>query len=479
MCCGGEEESQEAAALQTKLKNAVKKAVPAWKDSEAAQITITQLFGGASGQGVYKVENITTPKLEPEAVLCKTGSEKSGALACAALQAFGKAGQANPERNFCGTVYMAGDSDPKFKGIQVTEFADGGSVAAGQMYTDEADGIAYGKCLGLMHSVDSAWYDDGKFEENDPDITKCTDAIGPEKTAEWKAAARMSTHGNMIFKMAVMSKGIGLDCKTFLTDRGLMGPNANTLPEEYTQANTWFTDIGNKIPEILNFITPGESTRFMDRVVVTHSDAHVGQFIHREKGVHGKLLLIDFDLLMKAPAWYDWGGIPEDWLSSGTFFNGGKYPSKEKRLKAAQAYIDAVEEEEVAKYSANTAEDVVFDVNKGICGRLLFKGLVMMMFLGLKQRDAVPHYLTWCFVALADVGSRLIKAAEADEAKRAELMEKGVIVASFEFIETTAGVSVMSDEFWADADANAKKVTDIPLGPVNQGNFVPSSCTVL
>ena len=134
-------------------------------------------------------------------------------------------------------------------------------------------------------------------------------------------------------------------------------------------------------------------------------------------------------------------------------------------------------------------------------------GLVMMMFLGLKQRDAVPHYLTWCFVALADVGSRLIKAAEADEAKRAELMEKGVIVASFEFIETTAGVSVMSDEFWADADANAKKVvcfvcidlihacavcvlrvlishvyfevTDIPLGPVNQGNFVPSSCTVL
>ena len=124
MCCGGEEESQEAAALQTKLKNAVKKAVPAWKDSEAAQITITQLFGGASGQGVYKVENITTPKLEPEAVLCKTGSEKSGALACAALQAFGKAGQAdhlrippeshpesplicaqaNPERNFCGTV---------------------------------------------------------------------------------------------------------------------------------------------------------------------------------------------------------------------------------------------------------------------------------------------------------------------------------------------------------------------------------------
>merc|ERR1712110_1122925 len=101
----------------------------------------------------------------------------------------------------------------------------------------------------------------------------------------------------------------------------------------------------------------------------------------REKDTAGKLMLIDFDLLMRAPAYSDWGGIPEDWLTTAASLQKGQpYPAKEKRMMAAQAYIDAIGKEEVLKYGANTAEDVVFDVNKGIVTRLLFKGILMAHF---------------------------------------------------------------------------------------------------
>merc|ERR1712100_355751 len=119
---------------------------------------------------------------------------------------------------------------------------------------------------------------------------------------------------------------------------------------------------------------------------------------------------------------------------------------------AAQAYIDAIGKDVAGQYSANTAEDVAFDVNKGIVARLLFKGIIMVLFAGLKQRDTPGvHYMSWCLISLAAAASKLIKEAEGNAEKTAALMEKGVIVAGIEDMEAKAGESIFSEKFWADA----------------------------
>merc|ERR1712072_778164 len=441
LCCAGDEEDD------LRPFNAVVAAVPEWKGLKPPDITVEKLTGGASGQGVYRMSTTKAAEGGPADVLCKTGSETKGKLACAALAAFS---QAPAERNFCGKVYMAGD--PAHPGIQVTEFAGGGSVVAGTMYSDAdgADAKAYGKCLGLLHSHDDAWF--SEFETG-PELKQCFEDIGAEATEEWKKACLVDVHGHSILTMKMIYTGIGMDIKKYSQKSGNKAV-VNGSDEEIKQAEKWLTDIGEKLPELLTFTEkPAEPARLMERIVVSHSDAHVGQFIHREKNTAGKLMLIDFDLLMRAPAYYDWGGIPEDWLTTnGSILKGLPYPSKEKRLLSAQAYIDAIGAEEAGKWSANTAEDVAFDVNKGIVARLLFKGAVMILFCGIKQRD-IPgvRYVSWCLIALAAIGSKLIKEAEGDAEKTAALLETGVIVAGVDYMKEKAGFTMFEDKFWADA----------------------------
>ena len=68
--------------------------------------------------------------------------------------------------------------------------------------------------------------------------------------------------------------------------------------------------------------------------------------------------MIDFDLMMKAPAWYDMGAVQASWVLEGQA-KGEPYPSLETRREVARAYLDALGKETVAQYSKTSVDDVV------------------------------------------------------------------------------------------------------------------------
>ena len=69
---------------------------------------------------------------------------------------------------------------------------------------------------------------------------------------------------------------------------------------------------------------------------------------------------VDYDLLRKAPAFYDTGVM----LSLANPMNASEYPPLENRRAAAQAYLELTACRD--QYETNGVDDVVFDMNKGV-----------------------------------------------------------------------------------------------------------------
>ena len=175
----------------------------------------------------------------------------------------------------------------------------------------------------------------------------------------------------------------------------------------------------------------------------------------------GKLLIVDFDMMLRAPAFYDWGCIPIDWYFTSRL-RGHPYASLAKRRAAAEAYLDSVGPP-AAHYNRNTVDDIVFDANKGVVARLVFSVWITVIQAGLKQNFGAhgfgESYPSWLCLVLASKAARTIQLAKADPELKALVLEKGVLMVAFDDDALNAFCSNPTPE-------NAAKLSDIPLGPL-------------
>jgi len=227
----------------------------------------------------------------------------------------------------------------------------------------------------------------------------------------------------------------------------------------------------------------------MDRRVVNHGDCHGSQFLHRGKAESEGLMLIDFDQAIDAPAWYDWGcplfqyfveNLDPDESKdeeTGKMVKKTPYPSLERRTLAAQAYLDAIGGEEAANYPGSTIEDVLFDVNKGFVGRMLFISFISGMSGGLNQH---PSYFTWMILAVAENASNLLKKAmRGDAALKAEIVKSGIVDVTMDSITKNLGADSWKHSmalFEEDPKMCAPKISALPLGPINGTTTEHESC---
>lgn len=428
-----------------------------WSELELADLDSKELSGGASGQRVLKVFLVDPQGRSPDCVMCKTCNVVPGktSMAEAALKAFG---QASEETNFCGKVYLAGD--PRFPGLIVTEFAAGSMMEGGHMYDEIADCRSYGRLLGLLHSHDQSWFLE-EYHNTDKSVELLGQAV-PESVVEaFVQQAQTDKYGRLLFNEGYLFTEWG---NMLPTSEVYQKSMAMVPAEQREEAQRWFADAAGTIMQTLDL--GGEQNGLMDRLVICHGDCHVKQFLHREADA-GKLLMVDFDLMHRAPAWYDWGPIPVDWFTAGGMHGTMAYPSLDKRRHSAQAYLDAVGPETAAQFARNTVDDIVFDVNKGIVGRLCFMSWVMVFFAGVIQKD----YASWFFLAVAQKSAELIKQAEQDEGLKAAVLEEGVLSL---VLEQNAEALT---EFGSNKTPEvAQKISGIPLGPVV---VKPSSCAIM
>lgn len=124
------------------------------------------------------------------------------------------------------------------------------------------------------------------------------------------------------------------------------------------------------------------------------------------------------DSLFRA-AGYDFGG----YLLSSDNKQGTSYPSREHRRAAAQAYIDAVGPEECSKWTRNTADEVVYDMEKGMVMRLLWFATVSRWFIGPWFVPACVDVIKKC---LANFEAAEARASQGDDTHVVDIQERGV-----------------------------------------------------
>lgn len=250
------------------------------------------------------------------------------------------------------------------------EFAAGTEVGFGHIYDNDEDPSSYGTCLARMHNRNTEWYDSA-FEFKDTALIMVDPKLKETKVFEDYVATFQDSHERygdlkayhccdakmMVPGFLSLKEGMGSMVAGIVSWLGYMPSTA-----DLKLAQPWFDKIAEELSGILDLVE--ETPTLMDRVVLNHGDCHGGQFIHR-KTESGNLMMIDFDQIIYAPAWYDWGvpffqylfGIKgeKDEGKVGGMFK-GTMPSLERRTLAAQAYLDSLGEETVGKYPGNTVE---------------------------------------------------------------------------------------------------------------------------
>jgi len=476
------------------VKDACLIAVESWKDTPKEKVDVEALAGGMSGAGVFKV---TVTGSVPEVVICKTlrvdpnAKEHKVQIAEAAVSAFGK----DPKDvNFCGITYLSGD--PAFPGIQVIEFAGGGTVGQGHLWDNDSDATAHAKCLGLLHAHDQGWWNEQGYTLKDTGLLMDPNKIGCKAWDEILVKYPDSGYGDLKHYF-MMPAACGEESIQEVVSSGSAGlwllQRLSVVPTnaQFLAAAEWLKGMPAWVDHILDL--NDEEPSLMDRLVLCHGDAHGGQFIHRVKDQSGHLMMIDFDQAMRTPAWYDFGS------SAYTYFMGAyvnqdqnaekpTWPSVETLKKASKAYRDAIESKEsLDKYKKNTVEDIMYDINKGFVGRLIFIGLIMTLWMGLTQKKT--NYLTFLHFFIAEQASNLLKNARTDAKLKTDIRDRGIADLTAEAIcsKLEAQDFAQAMEMWKkDPRGVAGKLCSLPLGPVDQesplgskrGGCTCSGCTL-
>jgi len=415
------------------------------------------LSGGASGQVVSKV-SCKKGGIHPSVVMFKQGDkgvDGKPALAGSALATFGSA---SGDNNFCGNVYLGGNME--YDGMQVSEFALGGATvpsgaSSSVLFENLEDAKSWGHCLGQLHSYDTAWYDKGGYQHNCFRFRDTDDERRATQKQFDKAIsgdiAKSDEWGMQLAELYYT-----------LTAAGVKWQNSEAL--------TWGEAAAKIIHQRLVDMR-GDGNGLMDRLVICHGDAHGGNFTHKTEGGHGDLMVIDFDLMRKAPAWFDMGTMLAAWQPE------THYPSLESRRAAAQAYLDTVGE--IANdFERNTVDDIVFDMEKGVVCRITWLSIIVPLIYQIPAEQ--PRFNTYCMLTAAANGAKLLAKAGSDAELKQEIMEKGIIQVATKGYKISTGMLLLPESFFKgqkQREDNARRHSSIPLGPV--ANPVERGCCVL
>jgi hypothetical protein len=454
-------------------KKATLYAVPSWSGLEESLLKVTQL-GGDTGTA-FKVE-CGQEGLEPSVVMVKIVPPPSGEYKPGVGETASKVFGADPkEVNFCGINYMSGDAS--FPGVMVAEFAGGGEVGQGALFNNTEDAASAGRCLALLHHHDQAWYH-SQFSMADaelpPPLNQQNDAhkaipafaemVSNEAATEAKYGQLMQF---MLSTSALTMPGITGAIESGILDEAIAAGMFPKPGPQLDEATAWYAGLADHYKRILDLVDDEPS--LMDKVSLCHGDCHGGQFIHRTTEP-GNLMLIDYDFLMPAPAWYDFGPPIFNVFMAQLMQQPVPFPSLENRTAACEAYRAALGDEVVSKYPRNTVEDMLFDSQKGFVGRLLFCCGYNFQGNRLFQNASAPMpYGTWLMTAIADTASKAFKEGRTDDALKKRIVEEGICAITFEKMAAAVGVGSFLEvgmAFAADAPAVAAKISDVPLGPI-------------
>merc|ERR1712166_130440 len=338
--------------------------VPGWQDLSVCDLSI-ELYNGGSGAFVAKIS--TSADVILQSVAFKSGSSDAAAFALAAFQRSGA--------EFVGKVYLAGHSE--HPGYLIAEVAHGKDAGFGGINRDGTDTLemyknhaaSYGSVLAQLHTHEFSWIN--------AEVEASTGwPFGPDDTMTGKAFESLPAAVKAELNQHKDQAGILLNNLVSLWRAGpelcSNGKFALLTEQDQKQVSEWFQLVALQIQKVILGMT--DPNVLMDRVVMSHGDAHSKQFVARNVHSLSELMIIDFDMMLYAPAWHDWG---EPFSNNG--FNHMTLepypmPPLEERRAAARAYLKELGAEICQKYLHNSVDDVVFDANKGVVSRWI-KGL--------------------------------------------------------------------------------------------------------
>ena len=379
------------------------KFIPGWTNLLVDDLSIDLLCGG-SGAFVAKIS--TTAEVLPKCVAFKSGSSDISAIALKGLTASGA-------ESFCGKCYLAGNDE--YPGYAITEMALGGSCGSGKDAIElyGSYGEAYGTVLAKLHAQEYTWFDT-KAE------AVCGWSTDRDGIPSGKVFDLLPLEVRECMEQHRDQAGMLLRNLCSLWHAGPM--KSNSVFDELdlgdqNLASEWYALVAERVHSIVLGMCEGG---LMDRIVISHGDAHSKNFVVREDG-GDDLFIIDFDMLLTAPAWHDMG---EPFANMGYSFANGEptpIPPLEQRRAAAAAYLKELGEQTCQSHSHNTADDVVFDLNKGVVSRWLrfsYKGAGFDLKSGSK--------CGWRQLAMCARASAILLEARNAPAVFQEVLEKGI-----------------------------------------------------
>merc|ERR1711898_59125 len=135
----------------------------------------------------------------------------------------------------------------------------------------------------------------------------------------------------------------------------------------------------------------------------------------------------------------------------------------------ADGYIRAVGEAIENHPHNSTVDDVMFDMNKGFCGRMCFLGFILPdNFKTAGKPD--PAYVMWQCFAAASTASELLKRARSDGDLKTRILQQGigpVVQSTWQEATNTQSWSEAMELFMRDPKGTAPKWCEkLPLGPI-------------
>ena len=433
--------------------------VPGWQDLSVSDVSI-DLYTGGSGAFVAKVSS--SAEVVPQCVAFKSGSSDAAAFALAAFQRSGA--------EFVGKVYLAGHS--KHQGYLITEVAHGQDSGFGGTCSDGTDTLnmyknhaaPYGTVLAKLHTHEFSWFN--------PEVEASTGwPFGPDG---------MST--GQVFEMLPAAVKAELDQhkqQAGILLRNLVslwhaGPEVSSneqfallTEQDQKQVSEWFQLVAQQIQKVLLGMI--DSNVLMDRVVMSHGDAHSKQFVAKNTHSSSELMVLDFDMMLYAPAWHDMGEPFGNHGFHHATLEPYPLPPLEERRTAARAYLSELGPEFCEQYLHSSVDDVVFDANKGVVSRWLKCVTWWIPRFWQHIEHGGKFHPAWRQLALCTRAGDILRKARQEPSLFNEVLQKGIVKVVLDEPATKQMMRWRLEpgcELDSEQKAMLARHLDLPLGPL-------------
>jgi len=151
----------------------------------------------------------------------------------------------------------------------------------------------------------------------------------------------------------------------------------------------------------------------LGRLVVGHGDLHSKNLMRRKAGVHGDIVLIDFDRVHRMPAAVD---IASSLLMS--FLDDAEpYPSLESRSALVAAYIN-----QLGIFGDYAVSEALLDIEKGVMARALQAPLFLIRGMGLTD----AFLPSWTFAGISARAFKFLSQAEENLEVKKQIIKEGL-----------------------------------------------------